>query len=211
MTERDNSAGSRGRSALHRPDEPHWFNIPNLLTFLRVALVPVILWLLTIDSQLAQWWAFGVFVVAALTDSIDGWVARRWQGVTAWGELADPVADKLLIIGAMLSLALVDTLAWWVVAVVTAREVAVTLMRVSLVKRRGLVLPASVWGKIKTVTQMIAVGAFLLPIFPLTPARRFMDVAVALTIWSGMDYAIKIRRQARDETSVADTSSKEAT
>ncbi|MEX0592114.1 MAG: CDP-diacylglycerol--glycerol-3-phosphate 3-phosphatidyltransferase [Nitriliruptoraceae bacterium] len=211
MTERDNSTGSRGRSALHRPDEPHWFNIPNLLTFLRVALVPVILWLLTIDSQLAQWWAFGVFVVAALTDSIDGWVARRWQGVTAWGELADPVADKLLIVGAMLSLALVDTLAWWVVAVVTAREVAVTLMRVSLVKRRGLVLPASVWGKIKTVTQMIAVGAFLLPIFPLTPARRFMDVAVALTIWSGMDYAIKIRRQARDETSVADTSSKEAT
>ena len=210
MTEPESAANSHGRSALRRPEEPHWFNVPNLLTFLRVALVPVILWLLTIDTEVAQWWAFGVFVFAALTDSIDGWVARRWQGVTAWGELADPVADKLLIIGAMLSLAVVGTLAWWVVVVVTAREVAVTLMRVSLVKHRGLVLPASIWGKVKTVAQMIAVGAFLLPFFPLMPARRFMDVAVALTIWSGLDYAIKIRRQARDETSLSGTASKES-
>jgi len=210
MSKGDSTERSRGREALHRPNEPHWFNVPNLLTFLRVALVPVILWLLTIDTEVARWWAFGVFVFAALTDSIDGWVARRWQGVTAWGELADPVADKLLIIGAMMSLALVDTLAWWVVVVVTVREVAVTLMRVSLVKRRGLVLPASVWGKIKTVSQMIAVGAFLLPFFPLPPARRLMDVAVALTVWSGLDYAIKIRRQVRDETSARGTASTEA-
>lgn len=180
---------------MSRPEEPHWLNVPNALTFLRVALVPVILWLLTIDTVTGQWWAFGVFVFAALTDSIDGWVARRWQGVTTWGQLADPIADKLLIIGAMTSLALVGSLAWWAVLVVTAREVAVTVMRVRLVRRRGLVLPASAWGKIKTVAQMVAVGAFLLPWLVTTVAQRLLEVAIVLTIWSGLDYAIRIARQ----------------
>jgi Zn-dependent alcohol dehydrogenase len=74
-----------------RAGEPHWFNVPNLLTFLRAALVPLIFWLLAVDGagDTARWWAFGIFVFAAATDSIDGWVARRWHGVTTWGQLAD--------------------------------------------------------------------------------------------------------------------------
>lgn len=187
------------RTALGGADEPHWFNVPNLLTFLRVALVPVILWLLTVEHETAQWWAFAVFVFAALTDTVDGWVARRWQGVTAWGQLADPIADKLLIIGALISLAVVQRAPWWAVAVVTAREVAVTVLRVRLVRRLQLVLPASVWGKIKTVAQMIAVGALLVPPLPDVVGRRLLDVAVVLTVWSGLDYARTIRRQLQSD------------
>ena len=159
---------SSRRSSCHRlrqeqRDEPHWLNLPNALTFLRALLVPVILWLFAQDDRGAQWWAFGIFVFAAATDSIDGWVARRWHGVTRWGQLADPIADKLLIIGALASLAAVDKLPWWAVVVIAGREAAVTLLRLRLVRGLDLVMPASHWGKAKTVSQVVAVGAFLWP------------------------------------------------
>jgi CDP-diacylglycerol---glycerol-3-phosphate 3-phosphatidyltransferase len=179
--------------------EPHWFNFPNLLTFLRALLVPVILWLLVgdFDGNAAEWWAFGIFVFAALTDSIDGWVARRYNGVTRWGQLADPIADKLLIIGALASLAYVGELPWWAVNVIVAREVAVTLLRVRLVRNLDLVMPASVWGKAKTVSQVVAVSAFLLPGLSATLAQRLLDLAVVLTVWSGIEYAFRAGRLAR--------------
>jgi CDP-diacylglycerol---glycerol-3-phosphate 3-phosphatidyltransferase len=192
-----------------RQDEPHWFNVPNALTFLRALLVPVILWLLAIDSGVgpfagrdtggdaARWWAFGIFVFAALTDSIDGWVARRWHGVTRWGQLADPIADKLLIIGSLASLALVGELPWWAVTVIVAREAAVTLLRVRLVRRMDLVMPASGWGKAKTVSQVIAVAAYLLPGVDPSVADSLLYVAVLLTIWSGIEYAFRAGRLAR--------------
>ena len=191
-----------------RASEPHWFNLPNLVTFLRVLLVPVILWLLLAegDHDTERWWAFGIFVFAALTDSIDGWVARRYNGVTRWGQLADPIADKLLIVGALASLALVGELPWWAVTVIVARELAVTLLRLRLVQRRGLVIPASPWGKIKTVSQVIAIAAFLLPGMPEIAARRLLDVAVVLTVWSGIDYAFRVGRLARNGGSAAATS-----
>ncbi|MEX0952500.1 MAG: CDP-diacylglycerol--glycerol-3-phosphate 3-phosphatidyltransferase [Nitriliruptoraceae bacterium] len=170
------------------------FGIPNLVTFLRVVLVPVILWLLTLDDPRARWWALGVFVFAAWTDSIDGWVARRFDGVTAWGQFADPVADKLLVIGVLASLALVDELPWWAVVVIVGREVAVTVLRVRLVQRQGRVMPASVWGKVKTVSQIIAIAAHLLPGAPPVIAQRLLDVAVVLTVWSGIEYGFRARR-----------------
>jgi CDP-diacylglycerol---glycerol-3-phosphate 3-phosphatidyltransferase len=184
--------------------EPHWFNVPNLLTFLRALLVPVILWLLAMDGDddTARWWAFGIFVFAAATDSIDGWVARRWHGVTRWGQLADPIADKLLIIGSLASLAIVGDLPWWAVNVIIAREIAVTLLRVRLVRRYDLVMPASKWGKAKTISQVIAVGAFLLPTASGALPQRLLDVAVILTVWSGIEYAFRagrLARSARDE------------
>jgi CDP-diacylglycerol---glycerol-3-phosphate 3-phosphatidyltransferase len=179
--------------------EPHWLNLPNLLTFLRALLVPVILWLLVADfgGDTARWWAFGIFVFAALTDSVDGWVARRYNGVTRWGQLADPIADKLLIIGSLASLAYVGDLPWWAVNVIVAREVAVTLLRVRLVRKLGLVMPASVWGKVKTVSQVIAVGAFLFPGAPQVFAQRLLYLAVVLTVWSGIEYAFRAGRLAR--------------
>lgn len=179
-------------------DEPHWFNLPNLLTFLRVLLVPVILLLLLGDDETLRWWAFGIFVFAAATDSIDGWVARRFNGVTRWGQLADPIADKLLIIGSLASLAYVGELPWWAVNVIVAREVAVTLLRVRLVQRLNLVMPASVWGKIKTTSQVIAVGVFLVPGLSPMLAQRLLDLAVILTVWSGIEYAFRAGRLARN-------------
>ncbi len=186
--------------------EPHWFNLPNLLTFLRALLVPVILWLLAVDweGDTARWWAFGIFVFAALTDSVDGWVARRYHGVTRWGQLADPIADKLLIIGSLASLAFVGDLPWWAVNVIVAREVAVTLLRVRLVRKLDLVMPASVWGKVKTVSQVLAVAAFLFPGAPQVFAQRLLDVAVVLTVWSGIEYAFRAGRLARGTTSEKD-------
>ncbi len=180
-----------------RDEEPHWFNVPNLLTFLRAALVPVILLLLTLDGSRARWWAFGIFLFAAATDSIDGWVARRWHGVTTWGQLADPIADKLLIIGSLASLALVGELPVWAVVVIVAREVAVTGLRLSLVKRLDLVMPASAWGKAKTTSQVVAVAAFLLPGTPEIVATVLLYFAVLLTIWSGLEYAFRAGRLTR--------------
>jgi CDP-diacylglycerol---glycerol-3-phosphate 3-phosphatidyltransferase len=191
-------------------EEPHWFNIPNLLTFLRALLVPVILWLLAIDDEVgpgqnlmsgetARWWAFGIFVFAAATDSVDGWVARRWHGVTRWGQLADPIADKLLIIGSLASLALVGELPWWAVNVIVAREAAVTLLRIVLVSRIGLVMPASIWGKAKTVSQVVAVAVFLLPDMPPLLLTWLLNIAVVLTVWSGIEYAFRAGRLAREQ------------
>jgi CDP-diacylglycerol---glycerol-3-phosphate 3-phosphatidyltransferase len=182
-----------------RREEPHWFNVPNLLTFLRALLVPVILWLLASEGEgdTARWWAFGIFVFAAATDSIDGWVARRWHGVTRWGQLADPIADKLLIIGSLASLAAVGDLPWWAVNVIVVRELGVTLLRVRLVRRAGLVMPASRWGKAKTISQVVAVAAFLFPGSGSVLPQRLLDVAVALTVYSGIEYAFRAGRLAR--------------
>ncbi len=195
-----NASAGRGVAGA---DEPHWFNIPNLLTFLRAALVPVILLLLTMDESSARWWAFGIFLFAAATDSVDGWVARRWHGETTWGQLADPIADKLLIIGSLASLAYVGELPVWAVIVIVAREIAVTGLRVFLVRRMKLVMPASAWGKAKTVSQVVAVAAFLLPGMPELVALLLLYVAVLLTIWSGLEYAFRsgrLSREARNET-----------
>jgi CDP-diacylglycerol--glycerol-3-phosphate 3-phosphatidyltransferase len=190
-----------GIEAADWSDEPHWLNLPNLVTFLRALLVPVILWLIAGegdgDGNTERWWAFGIFVFAAATDSVDGWLARRWHGVTRWGQLADPIADKLLIIGSLTSLALVGDLPWWAVNVIVAREVAVTLLRIRLASKAGLVIPASTWGKAKTVSQVVAVAAFLLPGSGTTVPPRLLDIAVLLTIWSGFDYAFRVGRQAR--------------
>lgn len=177
-----------------RGDEPHWVNVPNGLTFLRALLVPVILWLLTLETSSARWWAFAIFVFAAATDSVDGWVARRWHGVTRWGQLADPIADKLLIGGALASLAAVGDLPWWAVWVIIARELAVTVLRVRLVADRDVVMPASWWGKAKTISQVVAVGVYLVPGVDATLRDGLLFVAVALTLWSGVEYGFRAGR-----------------
>ncbi len=189
-----------------RRTEPHWFNLPNVLTFLRALLVPVILWLLVLDTETdtARWWAFGIFVFAAATDTVDGWVARRWHGVTRWGQLADPLADKLLIIGSLASLALVGELPWWAVSVIVVREAAVTMLRLRLVRRLDLVMAASAWGKVKTVSQVIAVGAFLLPGVAAGIRDALLLAAVLLTVWSGIEYAFRAGRLARAGAAAVD-------
>ncbi len=128
------------------PAEPSWANWANALTLLRVALVPVIALLVVFGDGASRWWAFGIFVFAALTDSVDGEVARRVVGVTRWGQLADPAADKALIVGSLVVLASTGRLPWWAVTVIVVREVAVTVQR-SVLVRQGVVMPASRYGK----------------------------------------------------------------
>lgn len=178
--------------------EPHWANIPNAFTFLRVLLVPVVLWLLTQETVEARWWALGVFVFAAITDSFDGWVARRFNGVTRWGQMADPLADKLLVLGALASLALIGEVWWWAVLVILAREVAVTALRVRLVSRLRLVLPASSWGKAKTVTQFLAISAYLAPPVGDVVADTLLVLAVLATVGSGIAYLVGVRAAAAE-------------
>jgi CDP-diacylglycerol--glycerol-3-phosphate 3-phosphatidyltransferase len=148
------------------------------------------------DGDEARWWAFGVFVFAALTDSIDGWVARRLIGITRFGQLADPLADKLLIIGSLAVLAVNQELPWWAVVIIVVREFAVTVQRTVLV-RRGVVMSASPFGKAKTLSQVAAVTLYLLPTVPSVVAFVALLVAVVLTVASGIDYAVRGARNAR--------------
>ena len=181
--------------------EPSPFNLANAFTFLRVLLVPLIGWLLFVAAadepgvtSDARWWAFGIFVFAAWTDSVDGWLARRLVGVTRWGQLADPLADKLLIIGSLAILAVFDELPWWAVVVILVREVAVTVQRGGLVRELGVVMPASPWGKVKTVTQVIAVTLYLYPGVPAEVRLGVLVVAVVATLGSGVEYVARARR-----------------
>lgn len=169
--------------------------VPNAVTFLRAALVPIVLVLLAVGDELpaARWWAFGVFVGAALTDTFDGWVARRIQGVSAFGALADPLADKLLVVGTLASLALFAEVPWWVVLVISGRELIVTLLRVLVVRRAGVVVPATVWGKVKTVAQIVAIAAIILPVVGGALVQLLLAVALLLTVGSGLDYLWRAR------------------
>ena len=189
------TAAPDGGAAADIAAEPHWLNLANAFTMLRALLVPVIGVFVFAEGEAAQWWAFAIFVFAALTDSIDGWVARRLIGVTRWGQLADPIADKLLIIGSLAVLALNGELPWLAVGLIMLREVAVTVMRIILV-RRGIVLPAGKFGKAKTVSQVTAVTLYLLPAGPAALADWALVIAVILTIASGIDYGLRGGRQA---------------
>ena len=189
------TAGPDGGTAAEVRPEPHWLNLANAFTMLRAMLVPVIGVFVFAEGDVARWWAFAIFVFAALTDSIDGWVARRLIGVTRWGQLADPIADKALIIGSLGVLALNDELPWLAVAIIMLREVAVTALRVVLV-RRGIVLPAGRFGKAKTVSQVVAVTLYLLPVVPDPVAYWALVLAVILTVASGVDYALRGGRRA---------------
>jgi CDP-diacylglycerol--glycerol-3-phosphate 3-phosphatidyltransferase len=169
--------------------------IPNAVTFLRAALVPLILVLLAVGDELAaaRWWAFAVFVGAALTDTFDGWVARRIEGVTAFGAMADPLADKLLVVGTLASLALFAEIPWWIVLVIAGREAVVTALRVLVVRRAGVVVPATMLGKVKTVTQIVATAAVILPVVDGLLVDGLLTVAVVLTVASGVDYLWRAR------------------
>jgi len=186
--------GATGSSASRvSPSWRPW--LPNAVTFLRAGLVPLILVLLAVGDEVsaARWWAFAVFVGAALTDTFDGWVARRIEGVTAFGAMADPLADKLLVVGTLASLALFTEIPWWVVLVIAGREAIVTALRVLVVRRAGVVVPATMLGKVKTVAQIVAIAAVILPAAGGLLVDGLLAVAVLLTVGSGVDYLWRAR------------------
>ena len=169
-------------------------NLPNLLTLLRILAAPVVVVALLGETPNGDALAAGVFALAALTDGLDGYFARSRDAVTTFGKLMDPVADKLLIAAALVSLVSLDRLAAWVAMVIIAREFAVTVMR-AIAAERGIVISASWLGKVKTVLQIAAVFALIAA----NPSPAWVDVlvylAVAATVISGVDYFFGIRRR----------------
>lgn len=168
-------------------------NLPNVVTVLRVAMVPAVVAALLTDDGGGGWrWvAAAIFAVAAATDRLDGWLARRLDQVTDFGKLVDPIADKLLIGASLVTLSAIGDLPWWVTLVVLARELGITAMRFAVL--RYVVMPASRGGKIKTVLQSIGIGLFLLPLDTLPDVVGLVAwvvvlAAVAVTVVTGLDY-----------------------
>lgn len=176
----------------------HTVNLPNSLTVLRVLLVPLFVFVFfhNVGSVSWRWAAFGVFILAMATDKLDGAIARRWNLVTDFGKIADPLADKAQMAAVLISLSIAHELAWWVTVVILAREIGISVWRLWMLSDR--VIPASRGGKLKTVTQTLALGLYLLPwtVFPFGDvlhhvAQGIMVVAIILTVWTGLDYLIK--------------------
>ena len=178
-------------------------NVPNVLTLLRILAVPVLVVALLDETPDGDVIAAIVFALAAFSDGLDGYIARRRQQVTTFGKLMDPLADKLLVIAALISLVSLDRLAAWVAMVIIARELAVTGLR-SVAAERGVVIEASWLGKVKTALQVAAVIALI----AVDPATTAVDVlvyaAVVATIVSGADYFFGVRRRIERQRSDGD-------
>jgi CDP-diacylglycerol--glycerol-3-phosphate 3-phosphatidyltransferase len=169
-------------------------NIPNALTMLRILAVPVVVVALLAEIPNGDLWAGIVFAFAAFTDGLDGYIARRKGEVTTFGKLMDPLADKLLVVAALVSLVALDRLQAWIAMVIIARELAVTGLR-SIAAEQGVVIAASWLGKVKTALQIAAILALI----AVDPAPLWVDLlvyaAVAATIVSGADYFFGVRRR----------------
>lgn len=172
-------------------------NLPNVLTVVRILLVPVLVVALLGETAGGDLLAAIVFAVASLTDWVDGWLARSRNSVTTFGKLMDPVADKLLVVAALFALVSLDRLPAWVAMVIVTRELAVTLSRMAATSQ-GVVIPAAGWGKLKTIVQVAAI----LCLIAFDPTPLWVDglvyVAVAITVISGVDYFFGLRRMLRE-------------
>lgn len=190
--------------------KPSNWNLPNVLTTVRILLVPFFVWFLWAggafgqDSLGMRWAAVVVFGAAMYTDKLDGDIARARNLITDYGKIADPIADKLLTGAAFVVLSLLGELWWWVTIVILIREWGITVMRFAVL-RYG-VMPASKGGKLKTVLQTIALVLMILPLGALgtawlIPGWIVMGAALVVTVVTGADYvvqAVRLRRSARD-------------
>ena len=174
----------------------------NKLTLARVALIPVFLVILYLDFPYARCAAFGVFVVACLTDFVDGYIARHYNQVTNFGKFMDPIADKLLVMSAFVLLVGDGRMTGVSCIIILAREFIISGFRL-IASDRGMVLAAGKLGKIKTTLQIIAIVLLLLNNFPFVYIGIPMDkivlaAAVVMTVWSGADYIVKNRQILKD-------------
>jgi len=183
-------------------------NLPNILTLARVAAIPVLVVLMLSDSRASGMWAASVFGLAAVTDFIDGWLARKWGIVTVLGKFLDPLADKLIVMAALIMLIPLGRVPAWAVFLILAREIVVTGLR-SIASSEGIVIDASELGKYKTIYQMVAIPGLMLHydfywlfglewrIFQVNMHNFgifFFYIALLLTLWSGFDYLRKFFR-----------------
>ncbi len=195
-------------------DKPSNWNLPNILTTLRIVLVPFFGWALLVDggdSVLWRWVACVIFVVAMITDKIDGDIARSRNLITDFGKIADPIADKAITGMAFIALSIAGDVWWWVTIVVLVREWSVTLLRLSVLKK--VVIAAADLGKLKTTMQAVALGGLIAPLphgsahagafdyFGVLGEVLFygfqacLAVAVVLTVWSGWEFFRGVWRQ----------------
>ncbi|MEU0967173.1 CDP-diacylglycerol--glycerol-3-phosphate 3-phosphatidyltransferase [Streptomyces sp. NPDC005917] len=211
------SSGSRdaerpvrgGKIAAAAVNQASVWNVANLLTMLRLLLVPGFVALMLAGGGYDPAWrslAWAAFAVAMITDLFDGHLARTYDLVTDFGKIADPIADKAIMGAALICLSSLGDLPWWVTVVILGRELGITLLRF-LVIRYG-VIPASRGGKLKTLTQGVAVGMYVLALTGWLATLRFwvMAAAVVLTVVTGLDYvrqAIVLRRQGIAERAAA--------
>ena len=183
---------------------PSNWNLPNLITVVRILLAPLFIWMLLADAGqdgALRWWAAALFIVAIATDGIDGAIARRHNLVTDLGKILDPIADKVLTGGALVCLSILGELWWWVTIVILVREIGITVFRFVMLKDR--VIPASRGGKLKTVLQSVAISLALVPLWLVLGDWIYwvnwtaMALALIVTVITGIDYLLAARRENR--------------
>lgn len=175
-------------------------NYANKITLFRISLVPVFMFFLLTDlipKSYGEYIAAAIFFIAACTDGFDGYIARKRKEITKFGKFVDPLADKLLVTAALLVLIELNKLSSWVGMIIISREFIVTTLRI-IVASEGVVIAASFWAKIKTVSQIVAILAIILNNYPFRliniPFDKFsIFVAVAITVLSGIEYIIKYK------------------
>ncbi len=187
-------------TAPDRPGKPSNWNVPNVLTAIRLVLVPLFAWLLLAHpaDPGMRWAANAVFIVAILTDMADGKIARKYNLVTDFGKLWDPIADKALTGMGFIGLSILNELPWWITVLILLREWGITILRFWILKY-GTVMAANKGGKLKTVTQSVGLAMFIPGLAFLPPwwgwiAWVVMIVAFALTIWTGIDYLLAAKK-----------------
>jgi CDP-diacylglycerol---glycerol-3-phosphate 3-phosphatidyltransferase len=177
-------------------------NVPNVLTVMRILLVPVLVVALLAKTGNGDLLAAVVFALASVTDAVDGHLARSRNSVTTFGKLMDPIADKLLIVAALVALVSLGRLEAWVAMVIIAREFAVTVLRAAAGAQQGVVISASPFGKLKTVAQVLMVMALIA--FDERPlwVTILVYVTVVITVLSGLDYFFGLRRRVDEAAAV---------
>lgn len=170
-------------------------NIANKITLIRIAMIPIFMILMLVKFPYHMEAALVVFLTAAITDKLDGHLARKYNLITDFGKFMDPLADKLMVTGAFVVLIQLGRIDAWIVFVILAREFAVTGLR-SIASAQNIVIAASNFGKLKTVSQIIAICILILNNFPFNLLNLPVDiiavyVTLIITIWSGLDYFSK--------------------
>ncbi|MBS3994587.1 MAG: CDP-diacylglycerol--glycerol-3-phosphate 3-phosphatidyltransferase [Alkaliphilus sp.] len=167
-------------------------NLANKLTIARIFLVPIFMIALLNKIPYGIYIAATIFTIAAITDTLDGYIARSRNQITKFGKFMDPLADKLLVTAALVSLVQMGKLSAWIVVIIISREYTISILR-AVAASDGIVISASVWGKLKTIAQIIAIISIMIDNYPFSiinfPFSTIaLWVAVALTIISGIDY-----------------------
>jgi len=182
------------RAARH---DPFGFGWPNVVSVVRIALIPAIALLIVRGTDRASWLAAGIFTLGAASDFLDGYLARRHEMKTTTGAWLDPLSDKLFVAAPAIVLSLRGEFPWWATTAIVAPEVAVTWLRWRLDQRGGVSMPASRIAKLKTASQLVAIGLAIAPLTDTWDAAVFAItvVAVALTIYSGLEYFLTTRHR----------------